>query len=123
MKWFAGRRLTSEPRRRARSRVPVVCLVLVLLVPAAMELMATAAGAAAGDIDTAAGTGTPGYNGDGETALLAQLNGPAGLATDSQGNTIVGDAANSRIRVIAESATNPGYPLAGCIGACSWSPG
>ncbi len=55
---------------------------------------------ASGIISTVAGTGTPGYNGDGIAAISAQLNTPQGTATDSAGNLYVADSDNSRIRLV-----------------------
>jgi hypothetical protein len=56
-----------------------------------------------GDIYTIAGTGTVGFSGDGGPAVAAELGGRGGLATDSAGNVLIGDGANQRVRVIAES--------------------
>jgi sugar lactone lactonase YvrE len=56
---------------------------------------------AAGDIYTVAGTGTPGYSGNGGPALAAQLDQPDGLAIDGHGNLVVADLGNNQIRVIA----------------------
>lgn len=53
-----------------------------------------------GNIITIAGTGTPGYAGDGGLALQAQLNGPASLALDAVGNVFVADAGNNAIRLL-----------------------
>ena len=50
-----------------------------------------------GNINTIAGTGVSGYNGDGP-ATSAQLNAPQGLAIDSAGNIYFCDEANQRIR-------------------------
>ncbi len=47
-----------------------------------------------------AGTGTAGYTGVGTSALLAELNAPAGLAADSNGDLYVADSGNNRIRKI-----------------------
>jgi uncharacterized protein (TIGR03437 family) len=46
---------------------------------------------AGGGIETIAGNGTRGYLGDGGTALLAQLDGPAGLAVDGAGRVYVAE--------------------------------
>ena len=54
-----------------------------------------------GVISTIAGTGTPGFAGDGAAAIGAQLSYPAGLAIDSAGNIYVADSWNFRVREIA----------------------
>jgi sugar lactone lactonase YvrE len=53
-----------------------------------------------GIISTFAGTGTPGYSGDGGLANAAQLNGLIGLAADNNGNVYLSDNADNRIRKI-----------------------
>lgn len=45
-----------------------------------------------------AGTGSPGFSGDGIFAGAAQLNGPRGIAMDRAGNLFIADAGNNRIR-------------------------
>jgi sugar lactone lactonase YvrE len=52
-----------------------------------------------GSITTIAGT-TPGFSGDGASALIAQLNLPTALAIDSSGNLYVADTGNHRVRKI-----------------------
>ena len=47
-----------------------------------------------------AGTGEPGYDGDGGPACSAKLNGPAGLAIDIEDNIYVADLINCAIRKI-----------------------
>jgi len=47
-----------------------------------------------------AGTGAPGFSGDGGTASAAQLNSPGGLAVDGQGSLYISDTGNHRVRVI-----------------------
>ena len=44
-----------------------------------------------------------GYSGDGDSARTAQLNEPCGVATDTNGNIYIADAANNRIRKINSS--------------------
>jgi sugar lactone lactonase YvrE len=62
--------------------------------------------AASGTISTVAGTGTPGYSGDGGPATSAQLAAPAGVALDAAGNLYIADASNSVIRrVLSVSGT------------------
>jgi hypothetical protein len=53
-----------------------------------------------GIINTIAGTGVPGFFGDGGPALNAQLNGISGIAVDSNGNIFLADTLNHRIRKI-----------------------
>ena len=59
--------------------------------------------AATGIITTIAGTGKPGYSGDGGPATSAALDYPDGLAFDSAGNLYIADAVNHRIRKINAS--------------------
>src|SRR5262245_33874128 len=54
----------------------------------------------AGVISTVAGTGTPGFSGDGGLATTAQLNLPSGVAVDPEGNLFIADSANRRIRKV-----------------------
>jgi sugar lactone lactonase YvrE len=56
--------------------------------------------AGTGRIDTIAGTGFPGFNGDGMPAVESELNDPAGVAVDSNGNVYIADQTNHRIRKI-----------------------
>jgi sugar lactone lactonase YvrE len=51
-----------------------------------------------GRLLTVAGTGTAGFSGDGGPATAAQLHGPWGLALDPQGQLLIADAANHRVR-------------------------
>jgi len=53
-----------------------------------------------GTITTVAGTGSAGYSGDGGSATQAQLNGPAGVETDSLGNLYIADSENFRVRIV-----------------------
>ena len=57
----------------------------------------------AGDINTIAGTGKPGFAGDGAPATSAELNNPLALAFDHAGNLVFADTNNQRIRVVAGS--------------------
>jgi streptogramin lyase len=54
-----------------------------------------------GSISTVAGTGKPGFSGDGGPAIKAQLNLPHSLAIDAAGDILVCDIANHRVRKIA----------------------
>jgi uncharacterized protein (TIGR03437 family) len=54
-----------------------------------------------GTITTIAGTGKPGFSGDGGPATLAQLNLPYGVAADLTGNVYVADFGNHCVRKIS----------------------
>ncbi|MGP8243002.1 MAG: hypothetical protein ACLQVN_00615 [Bryobacteraceae bacterium] len=58
-----------------------------------------------GAISTYAGTGIPGYAGDGGPAALAQLNAPLGVALDAGGNLYVADTGNNAVRKISPNGT------------------
>ena len=58
-----------------------------------------------GKISTIAGTGIAGYSGDGSTATAAQLNSPESVVVDSNGNILISDVGNSRIRKISPTGT------------------
>ncbi|HXO76707.1 MAG TPA: hypothetical protein VN824_15750, partial [Puia sp.] len=49
---------------------------------------------------TAAGDGRAGFSGDGGDAIAAELSGPAGVAIDNDGNLLISDGANGRIRKV-----------------------
>lgn len=51
-----------------------------------------------GVIETIAGTGEAGYNGDGGPATKATLSGPSGLAVGTSGELYIADTFNSRVR-------------------------
>jgi hypothetical protein len=51
-----------------------------------------------GGITVVAGTGRPGYSGDGHPGIFASLDQPTGLAVDAKGNLYIADAANNVIR-------------------------
>jgi class 3 adenylate cyclase/sugar lactone lactonase YvrE len=55
---------------------------------------------ASGVITTFAGTGDPGFLGDGGPAASAQLSAPQGLALDSDGDLFIADTTNNRIRKV-----------------------
>ena len=56
---------------------------------------------ATGTIATIAGTGAPGFSGDGGPAIAATLDLPTALAFDSSGNLYLADSNNHRVRRIA----------------------
>ncbi len=53
-----------------------------------------------GMLTLVAGTGVAGFAGDTTSALLAQLNAPAGLAVDPSGALYIADSGNSRVRKV-----------------------
>jgi sugar lactone lactonase YvrE len=55
----------------------------------------------AGDIYTVAGSGGVGFSGDGGPAIKAHIYNPQSVSVDAQGNLVVADTGNSRIRVVA----------------------
>jgi NHL repeat-containing protein len=54
----------------------------------------------AGDIYTVAGTGKPGYTGDQRLGISARLQYPRGVAVDGDGNIVIADTDNYRVRVV-----------------------
>jgi hypothetical protein len=60
-----------------------------------------------GLISTFAGSGFYGFNGDGISATLANLCGPAGLAADSSASVYIVDACNYRVRKVTVLPTTP----------------
>jgi sugar lactone lactonase YvrE len=70
-----------------------------------------------GTITTVAGTGSPGYSGDGGAATNANLFSPLGVALDATGNLYIADSRNNRVRkvdtnglITTVAGTNsPGY--------------
>jgi len=70
--------------------------------------------ATTGTITTVAGTGLWGFTGDGGSATVAALAGPAGVALDAAGNLYIADSNNSRVRKVTfpGSAATPVFSLA-----------
>ena len=56
--------------------------------------------AASGIMSTVAGTGEEGFDGDGDSATLARLMQPSGIAVDAEGAVYLSDTFNNRIRRI-----------------------
>jgi sugar lactone lactonase YvrE len=56
--------------------------------------------ATSGVMSTVAGTGVPGYSGDGGPATSALLNGPVGVALDASGNLFIADYVSQRVRKV-----------------------
>ena len=73
-----------------------------------------------GIINTIAGTGKPGYTGDGGPASSAALNFPTFLAVNASGNIFVADTGNNCVRLI--SATYPTISANGIGNSASGAP-
>src|ERR1035438_1185277 len=58
-----------------------------------------------GTISTVAGSGTPGFAGDGGAAASAQINGPFDVAVDSSGNLYIADTGNEVVRKVSPDGT------------------
>jgi hypothetical protein len=82
-------------------RTPVLLWFLTFAFALLAASTALAQNPATGTITTIAGTGDPGYLGDGGPAVNARLQGPRNTAVDSAGNLYVVDQFNHRIRKVA----------------------
>jgi uncharacterized protein (TIGR03437 family) len=56
---------------------------------------------AGGNVQTVAGTGTPGFSGDGVPANTSRLNDPWAMTLDAAGNLYIADSGNHRIRKVS----------------------
>ncbi len=68
--------------------------------------------ASTGRVQTVAGTGEAGYSGDGSAAAAAVLNAPAFVFVDGEGNLLIADTGNHRIRKV-DAATGVITTVAG----------
>jgi hypothetical protein len=67
-------------------------------------------------VSTIAGTGAPGFGGDGGLATSADLRRPTGLAVDSHGDVYIADSGNNRIREINASGVISTFAGSGACG-------
>jgi len=66
----------------------------------------------AGDVYTIAGNGENGFSGDGGPATSAELSFPQGVSVDGNGNVVIADTLNERVRVVAATTgTFYGQPM------------
>jgi hypothetical protein len=70
---------------------------------------------AEGTITTVAGTGQPGFSGDGGKATEAQLNHPNYLIVDGAGNLLISDHHNHRVRKVAPDGIITTYAGSGPV--------
>ena len=59
---------------------------------------------AAGKVRLFAGTGSPGFSGDGDPSTAAGLNDPRAIAVDSRGNAYIADYGNHAVRMVVGGA-------------------
>jgi uncharacterized protein (TIGR03437 family) len=76
-----------------------------------------------GVLSTIAGTGAAGFSGDGSSALAAQLNAPSGIAIGANGNPLIADAGNNRIRSLTPPAVAQVAATVAVVNAASLAPG
>lgn len=74
-----------------------------------------------GIIDTVAGTGRAGFNGDGLDGRLTALSGPTSLAFDRCGNLLIADYGNGRVRRLNLVGNCPSASVAAGQGRAGWS--
>lgn len=71
-----------------------------------------------GTISTFAGTGEPGFSGDGASAVAAKIGSdPAAVAADASGNVYIADTENYRVRRVAVDGTISTVAGSGFVGA------
>jgi hypothetical protein len=96
----------------------IVTAAIETVTPNVIQVLANTSGTyygqamTAGNTYTVAGNGTQGFSGDGGPATSAELASPVGVAVDSEGNLIIADQGNDRVRLVAASSgTRYGQPM------------
>jgi sugar lactone lactonase YvrE len=97
---FQAQREESEMRGKG-----IAFIGLSFVMVGAFALYGLAQQAGAGAISTFAGTGKPGFSGDGGPATAADLQAPTSLAMDEHGNLFVADSQNARLRKVTPAGT------------------
>src|SRR5665213_2060670 len=59
-----------------------------------------------GTVNSVAGNGSPGFSGDGGSAIGAQLASPHDIAIDASNNLYIADTGNARIRIVSRGVIN-----------------
>jgi sugar lactone lactonase YvrE len=99
LSWFEGRAIGGGVR--------ATLIPLTTLIACSICVAANLTGGASTDliIQTVAGTGVPGFSGDGGPASEARLDSPAAVAIDGSGNLYIADVRNHRIRRVDTEGT------------------
>ncbi len=93
------KRFRSSPFRNPHLLLAALLIAWMAASRAALAQTACTAGPrAAGTITTVAGTGAPGFSGDGGPASATMLDHPHWVTTDKSGNLLIVDRDNQRIR-------------------------
>jgi len=108
-----------EDRHRSRGRLRFGWVVGVVAVVAVVLTAGASAVTGSNTISTIAGTGEPGFSGDGGPATSARIWYPNGLAFDPQGNMYITDPGdpypNDRVRKVAPGGTITTFAGGGSI--------
>src|SRR4051812_23592172 len=109
-----------RPGRRESALSRLRCWVPAAALCAALAPGAPAVAQAPQIIDTVAGTGTPGFSGDGGLARLAQLDQPSSVfSTTTDGGFLIADTNNHRIRKVDANGVITTFAGSGPTGAAN----
>ncbi|MHB1519222.1 MAG: NHL repeat-containing protein [Acidimicrobiales bacterium] len=90
------------PGRAAACAVTICGLLTSAMICGLLTSAAAAVPAFAGAVVTVAGTGRPGFSGDGGPARRARIDAPGGIAVDRSGDLFIADAGNCRVREVPD---------------------